>query len=289
MVRGRGRMISHALAPAQGKRRESKAEDRGAGESERPISGDGEKGLGGGSLDREEQPGAEEKEPTAGEEGEVKVNAEEGVNEEGKEEVSVEEVDEEEETNEREEKENFDSQQSMGEVGPKDGKRREGADDIDSPEDLPSTDPFTAAAEAEAAARAAVAVEEEEEGEGEINPEEMCDVAEQAAEAARACAASSRIGKRVAELGVSGWGVLCDCAQCVLRTGRSAASKVSRVGNAAMQVSPLPPSLLPSPHPLKPPSANSSLLSISIPPPSPSPPCLTSSYPSPRTSRRHLV
>ena len=57
----------------------------------------------------------------------------------------------------------------------------------------------------------------------------------QAAEAARACAASSRIGKRVAELGVGGWGVLCDCAQCVLRTGRSAASKVARVGNAAMQ------------------------------------------------------
>lgn len=252
MVRGRGRMVSHALAPAQGKRRESKAEDRGAGESERPVSGDGEKGLGGGSLDREEQPGAE---PTAGEEGEVKVNAEEGVNEEGKEEVSVEEADEEEETNEREEKENFDSQQSMGEVGPKEGKRGEGADDIDSPEDLPSTDPFTAAAEAEAAARAAVAVEEEEEGEGEINPEEMCDVAEQAAEAARACAASSRIGKRVAELGVSGWGVLCDCAQCVLRTGRSAASKVSRVGNAAMQASPplplscprLTPSNLPPP------------------------------------------
>ncbi|KAL1507881.1 hypothetical protein AB1Y20_007488 [Prymnesium parvum] len=115
--------------------------------------------------------------------------------------------------------------------GAEDEAEGEAADALE--EGLPTTDPAAAAAAAEAAARAAVAVEEEESAD--ITPEEMCDAAEQAAEAARACAASSRIGKRVAELGVSGWGVLCDCAQCVLRTGRSAASNVSRVGNAAMQ------------------------------------------------------
>ena len=63
----------------------------------------------------------------------------------------------------------------------------------------------------------------------------MCNVAEQAAEAARACAASSRIGKRVCELGSGGWGVLCDCAQTVLRTSRAASSCVLRVGHSGMK------------------------------------------------------
>ena len=60
-------------------------------------------------------------------------------------------------------------------------------------------------------------------------------LAEQAAEAARACAASARIGKRVCELGSGGWGVLCDCAQTVLRTSRACAGAVLRVGHAAMK------------------------------------------------------
>jgi hypothetical protein len=62
----------------------------------------------------------------------------------------------------------------------------------------------------------------------------MCNVAEQAAEAARACAASARIGKRVVDLGSGGWSVLCDCAQTVLRTCRASASSSMRVGHAAM-------------------------------------------------------
>lgn len=66
-------------------------------------------------------------------------------------------------------------------------------------------------------------------------PEEICNVAEQAAEAARACAASSRIGKRVCDLGAGGWGVLCDCAQTVLRTCRAASMSALRVGHAGMQ------------------------------------------------------
>ena len=68
-----------------------------------------------------------------------------------------------------------------------------------------------AAAAAEVEARAVLGMDNE--LIEEMACEEMCNVAEQAAEAARACAASSRIGKRVCELGSGGWGVLCDCAQ----------------------------------------------------------------------------
>ena len=89
-----------------------------------------------------------------------------------------------------------------------------------------------AAAAAEAEARAALDGSDDEVET--MACEEMCNVAEQAAEAARACAASSRIGKRVCDLGSSGWGVLCDCAQTVLRTSRAASGCVMRVGHSAM-------------------------------------------------------
>ena len=97
---------------------------------------------------------------------------------------------------------------------------------------------------AEAEARAAVrsgglGESDDEEGDGPGGPalsaEEMCNLAEQAAEAARACAASSRIGKRVCDLGSGGWGVLCDCAQTVLRTCRAASGTAMRVGHGAMR------------------------------------------------------
>ena len=71
-------------------------------------------------------------------------------------------------------------------------------------------------------------------GVGSLSAEEMCRLAEQAAEAARACAASARIAKRVSSLGAQGWEVLCECAQCVLRSARSAAAGVARVGAAAV-------------------------------------------------------
>lgn len=56
-----------------------------------------------------------------------------------------------------------------------------------------------------------------------------------AAEAARACATSVRIAKRVCALGAGGWEVLCECAQCVLRACRNAAAAASKVGKHALQ------------------------------------------------------
>lgn len=104
--------------------------------------------------------------------------------------------------------------------------------------ELPPPDAAAAAAAAEAearAARAAAGLEDDELEEVMMGCEEMCNLAEQAAEAARACAASSRIGKRVVELGGGGWGVLCDCAQTVLRTSRAASGCVTKVGYGAMR------------------------------------------------------
>lgn len=113
----------------------------------------------------------------------------------------------------------------------------EDAEDVPEPPILDGEEASRSAAAAEEAARAAAAGYEVGDEEEDMTPEEMCAAAEAAAEAARACAASSRIAKRVVELGSGGWGVLCDCAQCVLRTSRAAALKVSKVGHAAMQAS----------------------------------------------------
>ena len=111
--------------------------------------------------------------------------------------------------------------------------------------EIPHVDARTASAaaeaEARAAARAGMGSDDDEDGLGggpALSSEEMCNLAEQAAEAARACAASSRIGKRVCELGSGGWGVLCDCAQTVLRTCRAASSTAMRVGHSAMRTPP---------------------------------------------------
>mmetsp|Transcript_5441 Transcript_5441/g.17106 ORF Transcript_5441/g.17106 Transcript_5441/m.17106 type:complete len:516 (+) Transcript_5441:1147-2694(+) len=68
-----------------------------------------------------------------------------------------------------------------------------------------------------------------------MNGEALCRAAEAAAEAARACATSVRIAKRVCALGAGGWEVLCECAQCVLRACRNAAAAASKVGKHALQ------------------------------------------------------
>ena len=124
-----------------------------------------------------------------------------------------------------------------------DGTNGEGAEEDGEVEEgeIPDVEASVAAAaaerEARAAARAAAGDDDDEEGVM-MTSEEMCNVAEQAAEAARACAASSRIGKRVCDLGSGGWGVLCDCAQTVLRTCRAASMAALKVGHSAMQTPP---------------------------------------------------
>ena len=102
--------------------------------------------------------------------------------------------------------------------------------------EIPNVEASAAAAAAERRPRRrqTASGEYDEEDGRHMSSEEMCNAAEQAAEAARACAASARIGKRVCELGAGGWGVLCDCAQTVLRTCRAASMSALKVGHAAM-------------------------------------------------------